>query len=214
MDAQERTLAGTLSSYCGLLPDRYGKNPALLERVNPDLIMMTIRLMEHIGNKAGSQLLPAEMDAQLLDAIAGKLAKWRRGELVDSEERSDIELFSQQWAEKVLADCEPGLQAKLYQGDTYVLALLMVMAELDYLVQQEIVSRQLNYKTYEIQDLFDKERLRHLLPAYVRCFFRYNGLGPLAGENVLQAMSSSVYKFLESCKAPPHSAGAQALEPI
>ena len=206
---RKRTLAGTLSSCCGRLLDHSGRNPALFERVNPNLIMMTIRLMEHIGNKADSQLLPAEMDAQLLDAIAGKLAKWRRGELVDSEERSDIELFSQQWAEKILADCEPGLQAKLYQGDTYVLAFLVVMSELDYLVQQEIVSRQLNYKTYEIQDLFDTERLRHLLPTYVRCFFRYNGLGPLAGENMLQAMSLSVHKFLESCKASPHSAGAQ-----
>jgi hypothetical protein len=175
--------------------------------------MMTIRLIEHIGNMTPLQLLPAEMDVQLLGTIGSKLAKWKRGDLVDSEERSDIELFSQHWGAKVLLEYLPGLQAKLYQSDTYVAALLVAMGELDYLVQQEIVSRQLNYKTYKINDAFDMERLRHSLPTYVRCFFQYNGLGPLADETVLRAMSASIEEFLYSSKVPPQELGAQALEP-
>ena len=175
---------------------------------------MTICLMEHIGNKAVSQLFPAEMDAQLLDAIAGKLAKWRRGELVDNEERSDIELFSQRWAKKVLGDHQPGLQTKLCQVDTYVVAFLVVMGGLDYLVQQEIISRQLNYRTYTFEESFDKERLRHSVPSYVRCFFRYNGLEPLANESMTQAMCSSIYEFISSCIVAPLLGNARHPESV
>lgn len=165
---------------------------------------MTItRLLQHDGANEASHLLPAQMDVQLLDAIAGKLARWRRGELVDNEERHDVEMFSQQWAAKVLVDFHPGLRDKLYQDDTYVVAFLVAMGELDYLVQQEIVSRKLNYRTYELPESFDRERLRCSIPSYVRCFFRYNGLGPLASDNVLEAMYSSIHDFINSCATAP-----------
>lgn len=93
----------------------------------------------------------------------------------------------------------------MYEGHNCILAVLIVMGELDYLVQQEIVSRKLRYKTYGSANFFDRERLKFSVPQFAGIFFKYNGMEPFANEDVRSALSASVDRFLNQRLTEPAS---------
>jgi len=161
--------------------------------------MTAKNLVERIEGDDLTRLLPMHMDTDLLVELAGKLSKWRQGELTDDQERIDLEHFSQKWGDKVLPGQRPVLVAKMRQDDTYVLATLALMSGLEFLVQQEMVSRELSYKTYEMEDFSNLERLKAALPAYIRSFFRYNGLLPIVDSMEDTELSLNITKFLNEC---------------
>lgn len=167
--------------------------------------MNTNPLINRIDGKAPLRLLPEHMDAELLTTVAEKLSKWRRGELTDTKERVELEEFSQCWGTIFLPSCHPALGAAMYEGHNCILAVLIVMGELDYLVQQEIVSRELRYRTYGSANFFDRERLKFSVPQFAGTFFKYNGMEPFANEDVRSALSASVDHFLSERLTEPAS---------
>lgn len=167
--------------------------------------MTTNILIHQIDGKAPLELLPENMDAKLLTSIAEQLSKWRQGALANTKERVELEEFAQRWGTIVLPSCRPGLAEAMYDERNCILTVLIVMGELDYLVQQEIVSRELSYRTYRPTNLFDRERLKFLTPQFVSTFFEYNGMRPIATEQVRTGMSASVERFLNDCLANPNS---------
>lgn len=158
--------------------------------------MSTNSLISRIQGQGLSDVLPEHMDAQLITTVAQKLAKWRCGELVDTTERVELEEFSQHWGTIVLPRFNPSLAEALYETQNCVLAVLMVMSELDYLVQQECISRELCYRTYKPIDMFNVERLAYSVPQFATTFFQYNGMAPFAHEGVRKALTTSVERFL------------------
>lgn len=170
--------------------------------------MTTNNLLSKIDSKGPLQVLPEQMDATFITTIAVKLAKWRRGELTDTSERVELEEFAQHWGTIVLPALQPALGDALYESQNCVLAVLVVMSELDYLIQQECISRDLKYRTYRWTDLFDQERLACSVPQFADSFFRYNGLEPLAGEGMRSAMRTSIERFLSDCFSQSTSASS------
>jgi hypothetical protein len=158
--------------------------------------MKTNSLLNRIDGKDALQLLPQHMNDELVSSIAEKLSKWRRGELTDTKERVDLEEFAQHWGTIVLPSHFPVLVEAMYDERTCIMMVLILMGELDYLVQQEIVSRELNYRTYDSTNLFDEDRLKFMVPQFASTFFEYNGMAPFATEQVRAAMSASIERFL------------------
>lgn len=163
--------------------------------------MTTNSLISRIDGKDALQLLPEHMDTEFLAIVAKKLSRWKRGELADTQERVELEEFAQRWGTVVLPSCYPALGEAMYNGSNCILAVLIVMGELDYLTQQEIVSRELSYRTYSFANMFDRERLRFTAPQFASTFFEYNGMAPFANEHVRRAISGSVERFLNESMA-------------
>jgi len=167
---------------------------------------MTTNILTHqIEGKAPLELLPENMDAKFLNSIAEHLSKWRRGALTSTKQRVELEEFSQRWGTIVLPAYHSGLAEAMYDERNCILTVLIVMGELDYLVQQEIVSRELSCRTYGPKDMFDRERLRFSVPHFVSTFFEYNGMKPFANEQVRTAMCTSVERFLNDYLADQNS---------
>lgn len=158
--------------------------------------MSTNSLIARLQGQGLSDVLPEHMDAELIATLAQKLAKWRCSELVNTNERVELEEFSQHWGTIVLPSFHPALAESLYETQNCVLAVLLVLSELDYLVQQECMSRELRYRTYKSIDMFNAERLAHFVPQFATTFFRYNGMAPFAHEEVRKALTTSVERFL------------------
>jgi len=172
--------------------------------------MNTNYLINRIGGKDALQVLPEHMDSEFLSIVAQKLSRWRRGDLADTKERVELEEFAQRWGTVVLPSCYPALGEAMYNGSNCILAVLIVMGELDYLAQQEIVSRELSYRTYSSANMFDRERLAFIAPQFASIFFEYNGMAPFATELVRDAMSVSVERFLNECLAEQDSVKSAA----
>jgi len=159
--------------------------------------MKTNSLLNRIDGKNALQLLPQQMDTEFVSSIAAKLSKWRRGELTDTKERVELEEFAQHWGTIVLPSHCPVLVEAMYDEGTCIMMVLILMGELDYLVQQEIVSRELNCRTYDSTKLFDGDRLKFKAPQFASTFFEYNGMAPFATEQVRSAISVSIERFLD-----------------
>lgn len=163
--------------------------------------MNTNTLINRIHGKEAGELLPEHMEHKLLATVAEKLSRWRRGELADTNERVELEEFAQRWGTVVLPSYYPALGEAMYNGRDCILAVLIVMGELDYLAQQEIVSRELSYRTYSSANMFDRERLKFTATQFASTFFEYNGMAPFANEQVRSAVSGSVERFLNESMA-------------
>lgn len=140
-------------------------------------------------------LLPKNMETAALRNIARKLARWKRRELTD-DEKLEIEDFALSWSDGVLKLQNSPLVAKFQSVDYAYSQVVLAMAELEYLVHNEIVSREIQCITYEPENAFELKRLRHLSPDFLRVRLYLDGYGAIA-DGDLSCVMSSISKFLE-----------------
>jgi len=140
-------------------------------------------------------LLPKNMETAALREIAKMLARWKRREMPD-DAKLEIEAFALSWSERVLELQNSPLVAKFKSPDYAYNLVVLAMAELEYLVHNEIVSREIQCFTYEPENAFELKRLRHLSPDFLRVRLYLDGYGAIA-DGDLSAVMSSISKFLE-----------------
>lgn len=141
------------------------------------------------------QIIPAKMEAEMLQRVATWLAKWKSGDL-SVEEAEKVEAFVFSWASQICELQGSRLTEQLSHAPTEF--LILAMAELEYLIQQEIISRQLNYRTYtsDVDGFFDRERMSHHDPNFLRQYLTFRGFGIIHDD--LSVAMTAIAKFLET----------------
>jgi len=109
-------------------------------------------------NDEDCAVLPRSMRQDQMVTIARKLSRFKAGALSDSEQAA-VDEWLLNWVQQVCAYQDSPFYA--YFSQCRVELLAVTFTELEYLVHQELVSRQLGVATYagEIHNVLDLERL-------------------------------------------------------
>lgn len=152
-------------------------------------------LIAQFESKPFQQFFTAQMEQETLETLAKKLSDWKSQKL-NGQDRTEIEEFAYFWANRLLSTKKPTFSAKFTLPKYGYLLVLLGIAELEYQIHQELVSRQLGYRTYEQNEVFNTERMKRLNPAFLRTSLNYDGLGVIA-EGDLNGVMASIERWLD-----------------
>lgn len=152
-------------------------------------------LIAQFESKPFQQFFTSLMEQETLGTIAKKLSDWK-SEKLNGQDRTEIEEFAYFWATRILSAKNPVFSAKFALPKYGYLLVLLGIAELEYQIHQELVSRQLGYRTYEQNEVFNTERMKRLNPAFLRTSLNYDGLGVIA-EGDLNGVMASIERWLD-----------------
>jgi hypothetical protein len=157
--------------------------------------MCNVQAAPDSREKLLEQAVPARMTDEQLEKIATWLARWKNGDIVEPES-DEVEKFVFHWAGLVCRLQASTLMERFGRAHTEL--LVIAMAELEYLSQQELVSRRLRYRTYQadLEDIFDVERMKRAAPDFLRRYLKLCGFGILCED--LSVATSLIAKFLDS----------------
>ncbi|WP_151638726.1 hypothetical protein [Noviherbaspirillum aerium] len=152
-------------------------------------------LIAQFESKPFQHFFASQMEHETLATLAKKLSDWKSEKLV-GQNRAEIEEFAYFWATRLLSTTKPAFSDKFAAPKYGYLLVLLGIAELEYQIHQELVSRQLGYRTYKEDDIFEFERIKRLNPNLLRTSLNYDGLGVVA-EGDLSGVMASIERWLD-----------------
>jgi hypothetical protein len=153
-------------------------------------------LIEQFKGKDFQHFLPANMNSDILNKIATLLTEWKYEEQ-EEDERLVIETFACFWGRTLLVAQKSPLVVKLNIKKYGRIPVFLLMGELEFLVHQEIVSRHINYCTYDRENIFEPERLKRTTLDFLCSYLKHHLLGPFAEGEFFTLTISSISKYLE-----------------
>ncbi|WP_151638725.1 hypothetical protein [Noviherbaspirillum aerium] len=138
---------------------------------------------------------PKQMPIEVLTFLEDALAQYKNGS-ISSRDEDKLEEFVGAWIHDVRQE-HPSAHLSLFARLSNELTFV-VLAELDYLVREELKSRRLGYQTYgpQVQHFFERDRLKHIGPDFLRAMLRRKSLLVMA-EGDLTGPLSAISKLFE-----------------
>lgn len=138
---------------------------------------------------------PKEMPIEVLTFLEDALAQYKNGS-ISSRDEDKLEEFVGAWIHDV-RQAHPSVHLRLFSRLSNELTFV-VLAELDYLVREELKSRRLGYQTYgpQVQHFFELDRLKHVGPELLRAMLRRKSLHVIA-ESDLTGPLSAISKLFD-----------------